>query len=77
MPAAFVIAARQLAESPAVALHVDWCQARLMSACPPIAAHYRTSPEVAEGPRAVMRQATWTYSIAALVRTTSDADKRA
>jgi hypothetical protein len=34
MPAAFVIAARQLAESPAVALHVDWCQARLMSACP-------------------------------------------
>jgi hypothetical protein len=47
MPAAFVIAARQLAESPAVALHVDWCQARLMSACPPIAAHYRTSPEVA------------------------------
>jgi hypothetical protein len=29
------------------------------------------------GPRADMRQATWTYSIAALVRTTSDADKRA
>jgi hypothetical protein len=32
---------------------------------------------VSNGPRVIMHQATWTYSIAALVRATSDADKRA